>query len=67
MSPKDCREFAWLFGDINPIHLSAMTARLFGQRGVVAHGLLAANFALDILLQKAGNCLSDIGKCGTTN
>ncbi|AIE81975.1 MaoC family dehydratase [Actinotignum schaalii] len=35
---KDARHWARLTGDINPIHLSGATARLFGFSGAVLHG-----------------------------
>ncbi len=38
-TPLDARRFAQVSGDINPIHLSAVTARLFGFRGMVLHGM----------------------------
>ncbi len=43
------RRFAWPAGDFNPIHLSAWSARLLGQGGVVAHGMLSAARCLDLL------------------
>ncbi len=33
------RAYAFASGDLNPIHLSALTARLFGFKGSVAHGM----------------------------
>ncbi|MDW8259734.1 MAG: MaoC/PaaZ C-terminal domain-containing protein, partial [Gammaproteobacteria bacterium] len=33
------RSYGWLAGDLNPIHLSDITARLFGFNGAIAHGM----------------------------
>ncbi|MFI1396335.1 MaoC family dehydratase [Streptomyces sp. NPDC020681] len=33
------RRYGWASGDRNPIHLSALTARLFGFPGAIAHGM----------------------------
>jgi acyl dehydratase len=33
------RRYAWVSGDYNPIHLSALTAKLFGFPQAIAHGL----------------------------
>lgn len=33
------RRYAWISGDWNPIHLSGPTARLFGYRRPIAHGM----------------------------
>lgn len=33
------RRYARVSGDVNPIHLSALTARLFGYRRAIAHGM----------------------------
>jgi hypothetical protein len=33
------RRYARVSGDWNPIHLSGLTARAFGQKGVIAHGM----------------------------
>jgi hypothetical protein len=35
------RRYGWLAGDINPIHLHVLTARLFGFRRHIAHGMWA--------------------------
>lgn len=36
------RSYARVSGDWNPIHLSAPSARAFGQKGAIAHGMLLA-------------------------
>lgn len=36
------RRYAAVSGDWNPIHLSAPSARAFGQKGAIAHGMLLA-------------------------
>jgi MaoC like domain len=36
------RRYASVSGDWNPIHLHNLTARLFGQRGAIAHGMWTA-------------------------
>lgn len=36
------RSYARVSGDWNPIHLSGPTAKAFGQRGAIAHGMLLA-------------------------
>ncbi|MEZ5499712.1 MAG: MaoC/PaaZ C-terminal domain-containing protein [Steroidobacteraceae bacterium] len=33
------RSYGWLAGDLNPIHLSDLSARLFGFKGAIAHGM----------------------------
>jgi len=39
-APADIgRRYAWVSGDYNPIHLSALTAKLFGFPQAIAHGL----------------------------
>lgn len=40
------RRYASVSGDHNPIHLSALTARLFGFRRAIAHGMYTASRAL---------------------
>jgi len=41
------RRYAEVSGDWNPIHLSALSARAFGQRRAIAHGMLLAARMLD--------------------
>ncbi|HEX4246931.1 MAG TPA: MaoC/PaaZ C-terminal domain-containing protein [Pseudonocardia sp.] len=36
------RRYASVSGDVNPIHLHSLTARLFGFRGAIAHGMWTA-------------------------
>ena len=48
------RAFARLSGDHNPIHTSPLGARLFGQRGVIAHGMSVAAAACELALGSAG-------------
>ena len=33
------RQYGWASGDLNPIHLSALTAKLFGFKRAIAHGM----------------------------
>ena len=33
------RQYGWISGDINPIHLTDITARAFGFKGAIAHGM----------------------------
>ncbi len=44
------RRYGRVSGDINPIHLSAMSAKLFGFRRAIAHGMWTKARALAILL-----------------
>jgi hypothetical protein len=44
------RRYGRMSGDINPIHLSALSARLFGFRRAIAHGMWTKARALAILL-----------------
>lgn len=41
------RAYAGVSGDWNPIHLSGPSARLFGMKGAIAHGMLLAARMLD--------------------
>jgi acyl dehydratase len=43
------RRYASVSGDVNPIHLHPLTARLFGFRGAIAHGMWTAARALATL------------------
>lgn len=43
------RRFAWPAGDWNPIHLSPLTARLFGYPRAIAHGMFSAARCLAML------------------
>ena len=36
---QDARGYAWASGDLNPIHLSGLTARLFGFKQPLIHGM----------------------------
>ncbi|MFB9070467.1 MaoC/PaaZ C-terminal domain-containing protein [Citricoccus parietis] len=36
------REYAAVSGDFNPIHLNPVTAKLLGQKGMIAHGMYLA-------------------------
>lgn len=47
------RRYALPSRDFNPIHLSDWSARLLGQSGVMAHGMLAAARCLDALYRLA--------------
>lgn len=39
LTPALSRRYAWLSGDLNPIHLSRFTARGFGLPAAIAHGM----------------------------
>ena len=43
VSLSDIRRYALASGDYNPIHLSHITARLFGFKQAIAHGMYLAN------------------------
>ena len=50
LTPALSRRYGWLSGDLNPIHLSALSARCFGLPAALAHGmhlkaLILARFA----------------------
>ncbi|MES2149467.1 MAG: MaoC/PaaZ C-terminal domain-containing protein [Pseudomonadota bacterium] len=47
------RRYARVSGDYNPIHLAALTARLFGFRRAIAHGMWTKARALATLLPQA--------------
>jgi acyl dehydratase len=47
------RRYGRVSGDHNPIHLSALSARLFGFRRAIAHGLWTQARALAVLLPRA--------------
>jgi acyl dehydratase len=44
------RQYARVSGDYNPIHLSSLSAKVFGFRSVVAHGMSVLGVALPTLL-----------------
>jgi acyl dehydratase len=53
-APADIgRRYGRVSGDINPIHLSALSARLFGFRRAIAHGLWTQARALAALMPQA--------------
>ncbi|NVK36403.1 MAG: hypothetical protein HWE18_00640 [Gammaproteobacteria bacterium] len=48
------RKYAFITGDLNPIHLSSLTAKLFGFKKTIIHGMfLAAKVANEILPKEA--------------
>ncbi len=51
-SLADTRRYAWLSGDLNPIHLSNLTARLFGFRRAIAHGMFAKARIVSALVEE---------------
>ncbi|MDC8832747.1 MaoC family dehydratase [Alteromonas gilva] len=60
-SPADVRRYAWISGDVNPIHLSTLTARLFGFKRAIAHGMFTSGraiAALDAQQPLSGEALS---------
>lgn len=46
------RRYGWVSGDLNPIHLSSLSARLFGFKRAIAHGLWTQARALAALLPR---------------
>lgn len=51
-APADVgRRYARVSGDYNPIHLSALTARLFGFPTAIAHGLWSTAYTLSVLAE----------------
>jgi acyl dehydratase len=53
LAPADIgRRYGQVSGDLNPIHLSALSARLFGFRRAIAHGLWTQARALAALLPR---------------
>jgi acyl dehydratase len=61
VAPATARAFARVTGDLNPIHLSGLTARLFGFPGIVAHGMWSLTRAAGEhpeLVRRAGAVLS---------
>eukprot|EP00242_Pyramimonas_sp_CCMP2087_P012009 CAMPEP_0198208810 /NCGR_PEP_ID=MMETSP1445-20131203/12145_1 /TAXON_ID=36898 /ORGANISM="Pyramimonas sp., Strain CCMP2087" /LENGTH=369 /DNA_ID=CAMNT_0043882353 /DNA_START=179 /DNA_END=1285 /DNA_ORIENTATION=+ len=49
---SDPRAYSALNGDINPIHMHPLSARLFGYRSVLCHGMHAAAWATDNILRQ---------------
>jgi acyl dehydratase len=47
------RRYGRVSGDLNPIHLSALSARLFGYRRAIAHGMWTKARALAALMPRA--------------
>lgn len=45
IDPAAIRRYARVSGDYNPIHLSALLARLFGCKGAIAHGMYSVGRA----------------------
>jgi len=52
------RRYAAVSGDRNPIHLSAATARIFGFRRAIAHGMDTASRALASLARERGDAFT---------
>ena len=53
-APRDIgRRYGRVTGDLNPIHLSALSARLFGFRRAIAHGMWTKARALAALMPRA--------------
>ncbi|MGE5453378.1 MAG: MaoC family dehydratase [Acidobacteriota bacterium] len=46
------RRYAFASGDVNPIHLSALTARILGFRRAIAHGMWTTARALSTLMPR---------------
>ena len=57
------RAFAAVCGDHNPIHTSPWGARLFGQRGMIAHGMCVAASACELAQRRAGPATGDCRIC----
>jgi hypothetical protein len=51
----ETRQFGWLTGDINPIHMHSLLAKLFGQQRDIAHGALVVGKALSLLANNNSN------------
>ena len=47
------RRYAKVSGDVNPIHLSTLTARLFGFKRAIVHGMYSGAKAVSVLEQQA--------------
>lgn len=52
------RRYAAVSGDRNPIHLSALTARAFGFRSAIAHGMYTAARALALVGRARGDAFT---------
>ena len=50
------RRFAGPSGDWNPIHVSAVTARLFGYPRAIGHGMFSAARCVDLLCRDLPAC-----------
>lgn len=48
------RRYGWLVGDVNPIHLSGPTARLFGFRQAILHGFCLKGMVAHALIRALG-------------
>lgn len=60
-APADTgRRYAAVSGDYNPIHLSALSARLFGFRRAIAHGMWTQARALSLLLPPGGVTAAEV-------
>lgn len=46
---KDCRDYAFSTGDLNPIHLSKFFAKIFGLSNIIVHGFLQYSKIFEIL------------------
>lgn len=47
------RRYAWLSGDSNPIHLSTLTAKLFGFKRAIVHGMYSGAKVISALHEQA--------------
>ena len=56
------RSYGWMAGDINPIHMSDVTARLFGFKAAIAHGMWSlARCAAELRVHEIeGPCAVDV-------
>ena len=49
---NDTWDFGAIFGDVNPIHMNGITAKLFGQKGRIVHGMHAVAKCLSLVETK---------------
>ena len=55
------RQYGWVSGDLNPIHLSDVTARAFGFRQAIAHGMWTmARCAAEFSARVPAHCILEL-------
>lgn len=50
-SPKTSRSYAKISGDYNPIHIHRLTAKLFGFKSAIAHGMWSKSWCLSTMAE----------------